>query len=51
MLTAIEALKHIRTMVKVAQDADDLDAVQKLLKEIDALAANALKPQEPLRRQ
>lgn len=29
-----EALKHIRTLARVASESDDLEAVQKVLKEI-----------------
>lgn len=37
-----EALKHIRTLAKVASDSDDLEAVQKILKEILAAVDKAL---------
>lgn len=41
-----EALRHIKTLAKVASDSDDLEAVQKVLKEILAAVDKAL-PKKP----
>lgn len=44
-----EALKVIRTFVKVARDSDDIEAVQKVLREISNVVAMALE-EKPDRR-
>jgi hypothetical protein len=46
-----EALKHLRTLIKVASETDDLEEVYKILREMREVIDNALppKPATPLR--
>jgi hypothetical protein len=39
-----EALERIRTLIRLASKCDDLEAVQKILKEMRALVDRALPP-------
>lgn len=41
-LDPIEALRHIKTLVRVASDSDDLEAVQKVLAEVINVIDKAL---------
>jgi hypothetical protein len=41
-LPADEALKHIRTLIKVASECDDIETMRKLLKEMTVLVDKAL---------
>ncbi len=38
----IEALKHIRTLIRAAAQIDDVDAIHRNLKEAEAIIAKAL---------
>ncbi len=37
----VEALKHIRTLIRVAAQQDDVDTIQKILAEAEAVIAKA----------
>jgi hypothetical protein len=39
-----EALKHLRTLINVASQADDLEEVYKILREVRGVIDNALPP-------
>jgi hypothetical protein len=39
-----EALKHLRTLINVASEADDLDEIQRILREMRGVIDNALPP-------
>lgn len=41
-LDPLEALRHVRTLAKVAADSDNIDDVQKMLKEILNVVDKAL---------
>ncbi len=45
-LDPLEALRHVRTLAKVAADSDNIDDVQKMLKEILNVVDKAL-PKKP----
>jgi hypothetical protein len=39
-----EALRHMRTLINVASQSDDIDTVHKLLREMRGVVNNALPP-------
>lgn len=39
-----EALKHLRTLVNVASESDDIAAIHKVLREMRGIINNALPP-------
>ncbi|GLR93990.1 hypothetical protein GCM10007858_16180 [Bradyrhizobium liaoningense] len=41
-MTHRQALENLRVLVRIAQEADDVAAVQRMLREIGALIAKAL---------
>lgn len=41
-LDPLEALRHVRTLAKVAADSDNIDDVQNVLKEIQKVVDKAL---------
>jgi hypothetical protein len=40
----MQALRHIRTLINVASQTDDVDALHKLLREMRGVVNNALPP-------
>jgi hypothetical protein len=41
-MTEMDALKHLRTLVNVASESDDIDAVHKVLREMRGVINNIL---------
>ena len=39
-----EALKHLRTLINVASQADDMDEVQAIIRQMGGVVNNALPP-------